>query len=209
MIYIDRIQDIPLVYDRQKSTSYGVAGNPQFFYMEQDLYDVLDEFTSFLDSIGWKHHIVQYLTAGAYVKKNIEGTSTPSPHADGIAFDLDGVVISNGDVFTAKGAPDRLYWRMACILSMFFGVVLHRLYNDLHVDHFHVDLSKKVGWRNGSSQILLVQKVLNTFFNANLDVDGDCGHMTKQAWMAALDINTLDYNKHFIELIQKIAQGNF
>jgi peptidoglycan hydrolase-like protein with peptidoglycan-binding domain len=96
---------------------------------------------------------------------------------------------------------------MGAILSLEFGVVLHRSYNSQHVDHFHVDLSLSVAWRKAESQIKLIQQILNCWYNNNLIVDGRLGARTTKAWEDALSIVQLEPKRDFIALLTKTAKG--
>jgi len=209
MIKVNKVKDIWLAYDRQSHGHYGTDQPPYAFPMKIELRRALENVVDMLEDMGWKQHIKTILSAGAYVDRQQRNSTRKSPHATGLAIDIDGLVLHNGSVYTTIDAPERAYWRFAAVLGLNFGTVLHRLYSDgLHIDHFHVDLTRKIAWRPGSeSQAKLVQAILTHVFDKGLVIDGKVGPKTNAAWLEVVPIPGLDIDGMFIELLQRASIG--
>ena len=181
LIDVTDAMGVPLWYDR--STEYGIPHGTKLKYKGTgDLYRALEQLGKDMEKIGWLDNIGMILTAGTYVNK-------PGAHKRGIAVDFDGVVIK-GEVEKVlvykngleNSLPRKTATRFACLVAGRFGVVLTEGYNMAHEDHIHADLSRPVKWCGSKSQVVLVQEVLNAWYDAGLDVDGKMGSKTRKAW---------------------------
>lgn len=199
----DCTEALSLVYDRGPD-GYGVPVPGSRFPGTQLLLHALLATQQDLRQIGWWDYIKSVLTAGLWVDKK-------GAHGKGIAWDFDGVVLKQNplvegrlfqvammykealDIGTKNSLcyiplSDRIKTRLACLLSLRFGVVLTAGYQSKdgkyhHEDHIHADLSRTVKWRSGSrSQVVLVQETINAFYNIGLKVDGIMGENTNSAW---------------------------
>ncbi|NCN42559.1 extensin family protein [bacterium] len=199
MIKVSEIKGIHLAYDRLKPGDYGTAQPPYSFKMESDLKIALEHCVDRLVVMGWANDIDTILSAGAYVNK-------AGAHSRGIAIDLDGVVLKNGTVLTAKSAPEAPYWRFAAMLALEFGVVLHRMYNPQHADHFHVDLSRIVEWGGAKSQVQLIQAILNSHFGYSLAVNGSLGFATLGFWSTVIGEQITDASSAFLKILNMVVE---
>lgn len=175
-ILTDCTDSLSLVYDRGPD-GYGVPVPDVRFKGTSKLQGVLTDVRYDLVTIGWWGYIESVLTAGLWVDKK-------GAHGDGIAWDFDGVVLKlnpfevypKGIIFSYKNGIStavefngryydftpmlpRIKTRLACLLSLRFGVVLTAGYNKAHEDHIHADLSRTVKWRGSRSQRILVNEV--------------------------------------------------
>ena len=208
MIKVNQVKGIYLAYDRWDHTSYGTDQPPYAFLMKIELRKALENVVDMLDDMRWKQHIKTILSAGAYVNRQQRNSTKISPHATGLAIDIDGLVLHNGSVYTTVDAPEKPYWRMAAVLGLNFGTVLHRLYSDgLHIDHFHVDLTRPIKWRNSESQKQLLQAVLVHVFGEDIVIDGAIGPKTMAALKRVVPLDTNNIDTLFIELLQKATIG--
>ena len=122
------------------------------------------------------------LTAGAYNCRYTRRTRVMSPHGTGKAIDVDGVRFRGGREVLVRQYREEteVLDRVQACLRMHFGIVLDWRYNDLHRDHFHCDLTRKVGEAKKSLTSYL-QAALNRVIDAELQVDGVLGRKTKAA----------------------------
>ena len=203
----DCTDTLRLVYDRGKG-GYGVPVPGVRFKDTSKLSDALTAIRRDLEQIGWWDYIESVLTAGLWVDKK-------GAHGDGEAWDFDGVVLRPNPLvndqkilvyragvsrwgfknsnYEIQSLPDRIKTRIACLLSLRFGVVLTAGYKSKdgkyhHEDHIHCDLSRTVKWRGSRSQVVCLQETLNAWFNAGLVVDGVLGRKTWDRWKKVIPL---------------------
>lgn len=217
---------VPLMYDRGPE-GYGVPVPDVEFKGTDDLRKVLGKVGEDLKEIGWLEYMESMLTAGLYVNKK-------GAHGDGLAIDIDGVVLKPNPMWeTELDCPDyrhvlvyknlridelynqynkmpmapRIKARLACLLSLRFGVVITAGYNKAHEDHIHADLSRPVKWYGSRSQVTLIQETINAFYGTELVVDGKWGTKTEVAWnlnVMGIKITTSAW-LHFLKRIAMTA----
>ena len=129
------------------------------------------------------------ISAGAYVDK-------PGMHAEGRAFDLDGIIWERDEKEPWKAtdfylsSATKMYFHIQAICLMHFGTVLGYQYNKAHEDHIHIDNGQPPGFRHNSRSIVLfIQGASNVIFGTSVDVDGSWGPKT---WSAMKNILELD-----------------
>ncbi|UCC67660.1 MAG: extensin family protein [Armatimonadota bacterium] len=172
----DRVGSVTFEYDRttERLAPYRLRN------IHPSLVTALRGFTRSMADHGMR--LTAIVTGGAYNCRYSRGTTRMSPHGTGKAIDVDGVRFKDGKEISVRQYREEteVLDRVQACLRMHFGVVLDWRYNDLHRDHFHCDLTKKVGVA-GKSLILYVQAALNRLMDAGLQVDGDLGTNTRAA----------------------------
>ncbi len=226
MIDVTNSIGIPLRYDR--NIARGIPDELQHTFVgTEELAQTLGKFGTMLKDIGWLDSFKFILTAGTYADRSQrDDPSKISPHAYGIAIDLDGIMFHENTILTygipgaskcifedkeykILQAPIKHRTKMACIASLYFGVVLTEDYNDLHKDHIHADLSMPIKYRNGKSQNILMQRVLNEFYGFELVLDGIYGDKTDSA-LHSIITTIADRSQAWYSLMQKVSttKGN-
>ncbi len=88
--------------------------------------------------------VVGIYTMGAYVRRNIRGTNTPSEHSFGKALDISGFLFEDGSsIRVTQNRNPQIRNKLdffGNILRKYFPVVLDWRYNSAHYDHFHVNI---------------------------------------------------------------------
>ena len=172
----DKVDSVILEYARivPRRSPYRLSN------IHPSLVTALRGFTSSMADSGMR--LTAIVTGGAYNCRYTRGSTVMSPHGTGKAIDVDGVRFKDGREVSVRqyGEETEVLDRVQACLRMHFGVVLDWRYNDLHRDHFHCDLTKKVGVA-GKSLILYVQAALNRLMEAGLQIDGVLGPQTRAA----------------------------
>ncbi|MEP5180189.1 MAG: extensin family protein, partial [Rhizobiaceae bacterium] len=145
LIRVDNLAGIPLFYDRYNANSYGVSAVPMRPYIEEKFHAqceaCFEELNTFLSGHG--KGIAQIWSGGV----GRAGTGT-SYHHSNRAFDLDALILNDGDRWIATSFPDRPHFYLAIesYLRTQFGTVLNYQYNAAHEDHFHFDSGTNPGF---------------------------------------------------------------
>lgn len=134
------------------------------------------------------------VTAGAFVDRNVAGSTKKSAHAQGRAFDIDGIIWRATDkrpekVWYAidfdKDAP--FYWGVGGILNRHMKHVLHARYNAAHHDHYHIQDTLAPKFATGSkAQVKFLQAALTHVHATPVTIDGGFGAGTRSATAAVL-----------------------
>lgn len=110
LVRIDNIAGIPLFYDRYNSDSYGNSAVPMRPYINQAFLGrctpAFANLSQFLD--GYQKGIVQIWSGGV----GRAGTGT-SYHHTNRAFDLDALILADGDRWIATSFPQRPHMYLA------------------------------------------------------------------------------------------------
>lgn len=177
MITISRLGIVPLEYDRLTPEAYG---NFELSAARAEQVDILfgARCETAFNALWSKHPLGTpraILHAGFFAAK-------PGEHGTGEAFDLDGIVWPDERIFTVQDEGMSLHGLgIQAHLYMYFGVMLNEHHSAAHADHFHLDSSRPVGYRNSSSLNMTIQHMLNEVYGYELDVDGDFGPKTRKA----------------------------
>ncbi len=178
---IRTILGVPLFYER------GQPPAPRSFDVAEGFVPTLEATVKQVrervpQSFGPLQHIS---TAGMFVAK-------PGRHGEGRACDWDRLVFANAKISplerehkSASLEKRRRYWAFAAICRSNSCFVLHGFFNAPHEDHIHADNSTGVGFNSAESTVKLCQAVLNDIFGEHLEVDGDFGQNTRQAFARA------------------------
>ncbi|HOA27865.1 MAG TPA: extensin family protein [Arachnia sp.] len=161
LVSFDAIDGAPL--------SYEISGKKQPFQADPRFVEKLDDWADDWAGLSGLGKITGISTYGAYVDK------CPSMHAAGRAFDFGvvthkkGKVSCRGDLWGDDGKRLRSYWRLAASLSAHFTYTLTLAYNDLHLNHIHVDDAvsedeKPTFDKDSRAQCLVVQNVATHVF---------------------------------------------
>lgn len=179
---ISNILGVPLFYER------GQPPAPRSFDVAESFVPALEATVKQVrervpQSFGALQHIS---TAGMFVNK-------PGMHGEGRACDWDRLVFANTKISPLERehvspsiAKRRRYWAFAALCRSNSCFVLHGFFNQPHEDHVHADNTTGVGFNNASSTVKLVQAVLNNIYGEQLDVDGNFGNNTRQAFTRAM-----------------------
>lgn len=175
--YFTHLDGVRVQYDRLPASNYGKKGINYKFYCLKEFEAELDAFIADVRAMTEPLYgsMQLLLSAGAYVNKS-------KLHGLGRAFDLDAIHWENA-VLVADQQPVKkpLYLLVQAIAYRHFGLVLAYNYNAAHKDHFHIDNSRPVGFRETKAATYFMQEALNLFFGAELSIDGDYGSMTEDA----------------------------
>lgn len=173
-----RVQDlagIPLYYDRFRDGAYGVEASPWQPYMDDAFAKSCNTWVAdmlpVLSKAGFD--VVQIWSGG--VGRTGSGKSY---HHQNRAFDLDGLIFSDGTKWIADTFPRRPYLYLAIegFLRRHFGTVLAYDYDAKHQDHFHFDNGTSVKFkRDARSHTLFVQHTLVQLFNQDIGQAGTDG----------------------------------
>lgn len=134
------------------------------------------------------------VSAGAMVEQS-DRRGPNDAHVRGLAYDLDSLwwvepgydrrSIPTRKLVTLNAPKNwRHYIAVQCVLARWFGTCLGYDYNAAHRDHWHVDITRPVGFDAGSRMdTVLVQRGLREVWGAtDLDVDGKFGPVTWGTW---------------------------
>ncbi len=207
--YFTHLASVRVQYGRPPLGVYGETGQNYKFYCQKDFEDELDDFVEAVKTateplLGTMELI---LSAGAYVKKS-------KLHGAGRAFDLDAIHWARGRLVADQQPSQKpLYLLVQSIAYQHFGMVLAYNYNAAHRDHFHLDNSRPVQFRETKAATYFMQEALNLFYGANLVIDGDYGINTEDALVEvyqALSLNfppNADEWKTFLKAVEGEALG--
>ncbi|MFT3888284.1 MAG: extensin family protein [Arachnia sp.] len=166
--------------------SYEVTGKRQSFQADPRFIELLDDWAEDWAGLSGLGAITGISTYGAYVDK------CPSMHAAGRAFDVavvthkKGSVSCRSDLWGSDATQLRAYWRLAASLAAHFTYTLTLAYNDLHLNHIHVDNlvsegEKPVFDKESRAQCLVVQNVASYVFGERCPSTGSYDGATKDA----------------------------
>lgn len=187
LVPFNRILNVPFYYERRSSEDeWGDLAENEVtkFYFNKDFFLKLETcFFSLINLHPWGKP-QGIISAGAYVDK-------PGEHGKGRAFDLDGIVWTEGKWSAVVGEnPIEQYLGIQAFFMRNYGVVLGYQYNAAHRDHIHVDSSLPLGFRSNSlSIILFIQDALNVFWEAGLKKDGVWGPRTAEKFNSVITIS--------------------
>lgn len=172
----------PLLYDRSAPHHYGRTGitfrpfiNPAFATGCENFFT---ELVARLDQKG-ALKVTSILSGGV----SRAGTGT-SLHHKNRAFDLDGLLFTDGSNWVANTFPDRpqIYLGIEAVLRKHFGTVLSYDYNQAHEDHFHFDNGTQTGFKSAAkSHVIFVQNVIALIYGRTIGRDGLWGGETEGA----------------------------
>ena len=177
-----KLAGVPLLYDRDPAENYGVGGYHSKPYADQQFAQETEvaftELFRALAEAGFGK--VQAILFGGIARTG----SGKSYHHRLRAFDLDGLILSDGFTWVANSFPTRphLYLAIEAVLRQHFGTVLTYGYDARHQDHIHFDNGDKIGFRRHSkSRVLFLQNALWYLFDQVLSIDGVYGPETQRA----------------------------
>ncbi|MGI9364099.1 MAG: extensin family protein [Rhizobiaceae bacterium] len=210
LVRIDNIAGIPLYYDRYKSDSYGKSAVPMRPYINQAFLNrctpCFDKLSSFLGTYG--KGIEQIWSGGV----GRAGTGT-SYHHTNRAFDLDALILADGDRWIATSFPERphIYVAIESFLRTQFGTVLNYQYNAAHQYHFHFDNGTNPGFNKYSkSRVTYLQNAIKYGFGGSLAVDGVWGPQTEvqtKLALKALGLGSLSINANWQSFLLETAKS--
>ncbi|MCB1342874.1 MAG: extensin family protein [Pseudooceanicola sp.] len=179
---IDNIAGLPLLYDRKPASNYGKTGFVMRPYIDTDFsVEVETAFRKLLDNIrDAGFGAVKAILSGGIGRA---GTG-PSYHHRNRAFDLDGLVFDDGDIWVADTFPERPYFYLGveATLRQHFGTILTYLYNSDHENHLHFDNGDSVKFvRYSKSRVLFLQNAIQLLYDIPVGIDGVYGPETEQA----------------------------
>jgi len=177
---VDKVQ---LFYDRGSADAYGTFRVP-YQFKAQDTAALKAAFSAWVDLMELHGlPVVKVATAGTYVKKNL-ASGAPSPHALGLAIDIDAVQFADGtDLVTRRDHGSALYLVVDALLRKCFNVVIDCYYNADHVDHYHVDMSANYRpFRAQKTTSVFVQGTLHALGYDAGPIDGAVGPQTVSAY---------------------------
>lgn len=187
LIRVSNLAGIPLFYDRYNNTSYGVSAVPMRPYIDEAFHELCEtcfgELNTFLGR--YSKGIVQIWSGGV----GRQGTGT-SYHHSNRAFDLDALIMNDGDRWIATSFPQRphIYLAIESYLRMQFGTVLNYQYNAAHEDHFHFDNGTNPSFnKHAKSRVTYLQNALKFGFGGVLGVDGVWGPETARQQRLVFD----------------------
>lgn len=172
---------VPVHYARPPVAAYGSLGEPRRFRCTRETREALEALFEAIFAHGPAGFgaPIAILCAGAHVEK-------PGQHGRGRAFDLDGIHWERRRFLALEQRSDRtLYLMIQALCLRHFGVVLGFNFNAAHECHLHIDLGRPVRFRETRSATYFHQEMLNTLFDAALDVDGEYGVLTETALIRA------------------------
>ena len=178
LVSFDAIDGAPL--------SYEITGKKQSFQADPRFVEKLDDWADDWAGLSGLGKITGISTYGAYVDK------CPSMHAAGRAFDFGvvthkkGKVSCRGDLWGDDAKRLRSYWRLAASLSAHFTYTLTLAYNDLHLNHIHVDDAVSEDEdptfdKDSRAQCLVVQNVVTHVFGKKCPSTATYDAATKEA----------------------------
>ncbi len=175
--FFTHLDGVVVQYDRHPLGVYGVSGKNYRFHCLKSFEDQLAAFVADLRTKTEPLYgpMIRILSAGAYVNK-------PKMHGKGRAFDLDAIHWRE-ETLVADQQPLKktLYLLVQTIAYRHFGMVLAYNYDAAHKDHFHLDDSREVKFRESKSATYFMQEVVNHFYGAEIAIDGDYGNETEEA----------------------------
>lgn len=199
----------PLLYDRSSPGHYGRTGisfrpfvNPAFAQLCEAAFS---ELVRRLDEAAG-------LTVASILSGGVSraGTGT-SFHHKNRAFDLDGLLFTDGSSWVANTFPQRpqLYLGMEAVLRKHFGSVLTFDYNRAHEDHFHFDNGTPVGFKMAAkSHVIFIQNVIALVYGSNIGRDGVWGPETEGALRALrnrLGVGAVSSLPNWLALLDAVA----
>lgn len=209
-IVIDKFAGKALLYDRSSPAHYGVGGVPIRPHVNKAFADECEAcFTELVDKL--KAHaglqVDKILTGG--VSRAGQGASL---HHQNRAFDLDGLLFTDGSNWVADTFPQRrqLYLGIEAVLRRHFGTVLSYDYNRAHQDHFHFDNGTAPGFKQAAkSHVIFVQNVSTFVYMNPIGRDGVWGPNTERALKTMrerLGIGPVSDKNNWLAFLGKVAE---
>lgn len=179
---IKALAGVPILYDREPDSNYGHTGYPLRPYVDAKFAAAADRaFQEMFLSLAAAGvgEVTSILTGG--ISRSGGGVGY---HERKRAFDLDGLVFSDGQTWVANSFNTRRfeYLIIEAHLRRAFGTVLTYGYDQRFEDHIHFDNGDPIGFRKHSkSRTLFLQNALRYLFDQELECDGTYGPETQQA----------------------------
>lgn len=175
LVRVPTLAGIPLYYDRFRDGAYGIEASRYRPFMDKVFAAACNawvaDMQTELSKGGFK--IAQIWSGGV----GRTGTGD-SYHHKNRAFDLDGIIFSDGTKWVANSFPDRPYLYIAIegCLRKHFGTVLAYDYDQKHRDHLHFDNGTSIKFsRKKPSYTLFVQHTLVKLFDLEVGEAGANG----------------------------------
>lgn len=212
----EQVVEIPWFYARSRGTRppYGTGGKPlrprgpmrpSFFKkLQACIQDLWSASSLFLMPPGYMLRKVVVASVWRPLskkekKRKAEGKRIINRHNQGRAIDIDsfwwdeiGTGFSTGLVANTYNYKTHRFIAVEAILRLHFGTVLSWLYNAQHHCHWHLDDGTKPVLRqidlNGKKhqRILFLQAALRHIYCMDVDIDGQWGTETANAWTVAM-----------------------
>ncbi|GAA6182405.1 hypothetical protein NBRC116594_38430 [Shimia sp. NS0008-38b] len=181
ILRINSLAGVPILYDREPPSNYGVAGYPIRPHLETRFASAVDR--AFQDiflslSASGVGDVTSILVGGT------SGTSRGVAYSHRkTAFDLDGFMFAGGGIWAANSHTTQRfeYLLIEAHLRRAFGTVLTHGFDPRFGDHIHFDNGDAVGFRRHSkSRTFFLQSALRYLFDQPLETDGVYGPETQQ-----------------------------